>query len=193
MKLKIHPLLPCLLILFLLNGCAAAVVGSGAAAAGVAFDRRTAGTVIEDEAIELKARKALIENKELNEQTHINITSYNTYVLVSGEAPTETYKNQVIDIVRSLPKVTHVYDEIRIAAPSAMLSRSSDSVITTKLKTKLLATENVKGIHIKIVTESGVVYLMGLVTPEEAELATSVARQTGGVQKVVKLFLYPEQ
>ncbi len=193
MKLNIHPLLPCVLILLLLNGCAAVVVGGGAAAAGVAFDRRTTGTVIEDEAIELKARQALMANTELNEQTHINFTSYNTYVLVSGEAPTETYKQQVIDIVRSLPKVTHVYDEIRIAAPSAMLSRSSDSVITTKLKTKLLATENVKGIHIKIVTESGVVYLMGLVSPEEANLATDVARQTGGVQKVVKLFLFPEQ
>ena len=192
MNIKLLSTICSVLLISQLSGCAAVVVGGGAAAASVAVDRRTAGTVIEDESIELKASKNLISNAELSEQTHINFTSYNTQVLVSGEAPTDDYKRQVLEIVRSISKVTHVFDEIRIAAPSSLLSRSNDSVITGKVKTKLLADEGTKGIHTKVVTENGVVYLMGLVSRAEADLATEVARTTGGVEKVVRLFQYQD-
>ncbi len=175
-----------------LAGCAAVVVGGGAAAASVAVDRRTTGTVVEDEAIELKAKKLILENKELRDKTHINVTSYNTRVLVTGEAPDQALKTRVIDIVRSVDKVEHVYDEVAVAAPSALLSRSSDGVITSKLKTKMIAKENLPGVAIKVVTESGVVYLMGLVSRAEADTATEIARQTGGVKKVVRLFQYTD-
>lgn len=175
-----------------LHGCAAAVVGGGATAASLAVDRRTTGTVVEDEAIELKSKKLIFENQELRDKTHINVTSYNTRVLVTGEAPTESFKTRIINLIRGVDKVQHVYDEIVIAAPSSLISRSSDSVITSKLKTKLIAADNLPGVATKVVTESGVVYLMGLVTRAEADRATDIARQTGGVQKVVRLFQYTD-
>lgn len=181
-----------LIIVISLHGCAAVVVGGGATAASLAVDRRTTGTVVEDEAIELKSAKLILQNQELNDKTHINITSYNTRVLITGEAPSEALKTQVVELVRGVHKVTHVYDEVNIAAPSSMLSRSSDSVITSKLKTKMIASDSSAAVAIKVVTESGVVYLLGLVTHAEAEKATDIARQTGGVQKVVRLFQYTD-
>jgi osmotically-inducible protein OsmY len=176
----------------LLAGCAAAVVGGAAAGGAAAVDRRTTGTFVEDEAIELKARKAIIEDKELNSQSHLNVTSYNTVVLVSGEAPTEELRTRAIEIVRNLPKVSHVYNEVTLAAPSSLMTRSSDTVITSKVKTRLVTDADIDGIHVKVVTENGVVYLMGLLSQAEAERAAEVARQTGGVQKVVKLFQYTD-
>lgn len=177
-------------IILLLHGCAAAVVTTGATAANVAHDRRTTGTFIEDQAIELKASKSFFEDKTINDSTHINVTSYNTVVLVTGEAPTEELRMKVIDIVKNIPKVSRVYNEITIAAPSAYSSRSSDSLVTAKVKTKLLTLENFDGTRVKVVTENGVVYLMGLLTRSEADRATDVTKNTGGVQKVVKLFQY---
>jgi len=94
--------------------------------------------------------------------------------------------------VRSVPKVSHVYDEIAIAAPSSLMSRSSDTVITSKVKTRMLASDKVEGLNIKVVTENGVVYLMGLVKHQQGDAATEIARTTGGVQKVVKLFEYTD-
>jgi len=179
-------------ILLLLHGCAAAVVTGGTAGAAMAVDRRTAGTVIEDQAIEFKAAQAFFADKEINENAHINVTSYNLVALVTGEAPSEELRDRIIKIVRDIPKVSHVYNEVTIAAPSAYVSRSSDSLITSKVKTKLLTMENFNGTSVKVVTEKGVVYLMGLQTREEAERATEAARQVGGVQKVVKLFQYIE-
>ncbi|MEJ2761513.1 MAG: BON domain-containing protein [Gammaproteobacteria bacterium] len=184
----------CLLLLALplLGGCVAAAVTATAAGAAVAVDKRTTGTMIDDEGIELKAMNTISKNKELADSTHINVISYNNRVLVIGEAPTEEMRQQVIDIVRGIPKVTHVYDEITIAAPSSFMSRSSDTVITSKVKTRMLANGDVSGLDIKVVTEDGVVYLMGLVGRDEGDKATQIARTTGGVQKVVKLFQYTD-
>ncbi len=182
-----------LLSLVMLNGCAAiAVTGAvtTASAASVAVDRRTAGTYIEDEAIETKSRLALIDNKDLNKKVHVNFTSYNTAVMITGEAPTEEDKQAVVDLVKNVEKVSHVYDEMTIAAPSSFISRSADTVITTKVKSKLIAAKDLSGIHVKVVTENGVVYLMGIVSRTEGDKATEIARQTGGVQKVVRLFEY---
>ncbi len=181
------------LISLLLSGCVAGVVGVGAAAgttASVAHDRRTTGTFVEDEAIELKAIKKFFSDKEISDTSHINAISYNTVVLITGETPSEDIRNRIVNIVRDIPKVTHVYDELTIAAPSSWTSRSSDSLITAKVKTKLLTLEGMNGIRTKVVTEKGIVYLMGLLTRAESDKATSEAQQTGGVQKVVKLFQY---
>ena len=178
------------LSLLLLYGCAAAVVTGGAAGASMAIDNRTTGTVIEDQAIELKVSQSFRQNEEIRKKAHWNVTSYNTKVLLTGEAPTEIIRNQMVDIASNVEKVTKVHNEITIAAPSSMMSRSSDTVITGKVKTKLLADKNTEGLSIKVVTEKGVVYLMGLVSRVQADLATDVVRQSGGVQKVVKLFEY---
>ena len=181
------------LIPLLLSGCAAAVVGAAGAAgatATVAHDRRTTGTFIEDQSIELKAVKSFFSDKEINDSSHINVTSYNTVVLITGETPSEDIRDRIVNIVRNIPKVTHVYDELTIAAPSSWTSRGSDTLITSKVKTRLLTLNNFDGTRIKIVTEKGVVYLMGLVTRAESDIATGEAQQSGGVQKIVKLFQY---
>ena len=174
-------------------GCAAVAVGGAAAATGTAVvDRRTTGTLVEDQTIEVKAYKALNADAELKEQAHFNVTSYNTVVLLSGETPTDAMRQRAMEIVKGVDKVTHVYNELSIAAPSSLTSRGSDSIITTKVKTKLFADKKISGIQIKVNTEKGVVYLMGIVSRSEAEIATNIARQTGGVQKVVKLFQYTD-
>ncbi|MEE9160746.1 MAG: BON domain-containing protein [Gammaproteobacteria bacterium] len=187
-KLTLISLLP-----ILLSGCAATVVGAGVAAgttATVAHDRRTTGTFIEDQAIELKAIKSFFSDKEINDSSHINVTSYNTVVLITGETPSEDIRQRIVNIVKTIPKVVHVYDELTIAAPSSWTSRGSDSLITSKVKTKLLTLKNFDGTRVKVVTEKGVVYLMGLSTRAESDIATRETQQTGGVQKVVKLFQY---
>ncbi len=194
MKIRSHlMLLIPIVTVFLFQGCApVAITGATTAVSTVAADRRTTGTMIEDEAIEIKSRLALSDLKELNDRVHINFTSFNTTVLVSGEAPTEEDRQAVIDLVKNVEKVTVVHDEITVAAPSSLLSRSADSVITAKIKAKLIAEQDLSTLHIKVVTENGVSYLMGLVSEEEGDIATEVARRTGGVQKVVKLFEYRE-
>lgn len=177
-------------IAILIKACAVALIAGGATGAAIAADKRTTGTVIEDQAIELKALKAFANNDEISDKAHLNVTSYNTIVLVTGETPNEEIRQQTVDILVNIPKVSHVHNEITIAAPSSFMSRSSDSLITSKVKTKLLADKNIKGLSIKVVTDKGVVYLMGIIPRQEAELATEIVRQTGGVQKVVMLFEY---
>ena len=181
------------LLPLLLTGCAAAVIGAGAAVGTtvtVAHDRRTTGTFIEDQAIELKAVKSYFSDKEINDSSHINVTSYNTVVLITGETPSEDLRQRIVNIVRNNQKVTHIYDELTIAAPSSWTSRGSDTLITAKVKTRLLTLDNFDGTRVKVVTEKGIVYLMGLLTRVESDIATGEAQQSGGVQKVVKLFQY---
>lgn len=194
--MKLFKFIRCLILLGLIThlfGCAAVAVGGAAAATGTAVaDRRTTGTLIEDQTIEVKALKAIHDDADLNKQAHINVTSYNTVVLITGETPTDAMRQKAMELVKGVDKVTHVYNELTIAAPSSMTARGSDSIITTKVKTKLFADKKVSGIQFKVVTEKGVVYLMGIVSRAESEIATEIARKTGGVQKVVKLFQYSD-
>lgn len=192
MKYHIANVLSIVLILPILAGCAAAVVGGSAVATTAMIDRRTTGTQVEDQTIEFKASNALAGDAELKEQAHVNITSYNTVVLMSGETPTDAMRQRAVELVKGVDKVSHIYNELTIAAPSSLTSRSSDSIITSKVKTKMVTNEELNGMAVKVVTEKGVVYLMGLLTRQEAEVATNIARQTGGVQKVVKLFQYTD-
>lgn len=192
MKKELILILP---VLLLLKGCAAAVIGSGSVIGTTAYaahDRRTLGTLVEDESIELKSAKLFFEDETIKDSSHINVTSYKKIVLVTGETPTEEIRRRVIDIVRNIPEVQHVHDELTIAAPSSLVSRSADTLTTSKVKTKLIANKNIDATRVKVVTEKGVVYLMGIVTVSESDIATEVARQTSGVQKVVKLFQYIE-
>ncbi len=176
------------LLCSLISGRAAVAVGGAATGAAVAYDRRTTGTVIEDQTIEVKASRAFNADTELSDDAHINVTSYNTRVLMAGEAPTEELRDRAIDIVRNIPKVSRVYNEVIIASPSSFMSRSSDSMITTKVKAALFGEAGIESTHVKVVTERGIVYLMGLLTAEEGERAVETTRRVGGVQKVVKLF-----
>jgi len=180
-----------LLIPLSLSGCAAVVIGVAAGATvAVVNDRRTPDILLDDETIERIATNRFYSDKEIKGSSHINVTSYNTYVLITGEAPSEDIRNRIVNIVREIPKVTHVYDEVTISEPSSWTSRSKDSLITSKVKTNLLTVKDFDGTHVKVVTDKGVVYLMGILTQTEADVATGEAQHTGGVQKVVTLYQY---
>jgi osmotically-inducible protein OsmY len=177
----------------LLYGCAAAVVGGAATGASAAHDRRTVGTFIDDEGIELKARMAVFDDKELNSQIHINIISINGVVLLVGQAPTEADRQKAAELTMAIPKVRLVHNEMTVAAPNSFMTRSSDSLITAKVKAALFNIKQLEGFdptRVKVVTENGIVYLMGILTHAEADAVTDTARQVGGVQKIVKLFEY---
>ncbi len=190
---SINALLVVLLTSSLLYGCAAAVVGGAATGATAAHDRRTVGTFIDDEGIELKARLNIFNDKALNSQIHINIISINGVVLLVGQAPTEAERQKAAELVSTVPKVRLIHNEMTVAAPNSYMTRSSDALITAKVKTKMFSIkehENFDPTRVKIVTENGIVYLMGILTHGEADAVTDAARQVGGVQKIVKLFEY---
>jgi osmotically-inducible protein OsmY len=152
-----------------LQGCATAVVTGAATGASVIHDRRTTGAVIDDQGIEFKASYTLFQDKSIYDQSHINVTSYNGVVLLTGETLTAELKQKVTNQIKQLPKVRRVHNELLIAAPSALPSRSSDAWITSKIKAKLTTDEAIDPFFVKVVTEHGVVYLMGIVSRAEAE------------------------
>lgn len=178
-----------LVILPLLHGCTAALIG-GAAAGGymVAEDRRTVGTMAEDEGIEIKASSRI--GNRFKEAIHVNVTSYNRTVLLTGEVPDAATKAEVERIARAVENVRGVYNELAIAGVSSYNVRSSDSLLTSKVKARFVDAGKFHALHVKVVTENSIVYLMGLVKKQEAQDATEIARTTSGVQKVVRVFEY---
>lgn len=176
------------LLAVLLGGCVEmAAVGVGAGVVS-AFDRRTTGAQVEDEGIELRAANRI--NERFGDRAHIGVTSYNRSVLLTGEAPDARAKDDIEKIVTGLQNVRTVSNEIQIAGTSAYSTRAADATITGKVKARFLDANRFNPVHVKVVTEAGVVYLMGIVTEKEAADATQVARTTGGVRKVVKVFEY---
>lgn len=185
-----HKLLTLALIALLpvLSGCMAVAVG-GAAATGylVAEDRRTVGTITEDQGIELKAASRIEEKVK---DAHINVTSYNRAVLLTGEVGSEAAKADAERIARAVENVRSVFNELQVAGNSSMQARTNDSVLTSKVKARFVDAGKFSPVHVKVVTENGVVYLLGMVKRQEAADATEVARTTGGVRKVVRVFEY---
>jgi osmotically-inducible protein OsmY len=164
-----------------------------AAGASVAHDRRTTGTMVEDQSIENKIYASLNQVEGLRNESHVNITSYNTVVLLSGEVATPELRDTAEEIARSVPQVQEVHNELVVAAPTSLGERSNDAWITTKVKSSLLQVSDLPGFdptRVKVVTERGVVYMFGLLEPDEATAAVETARRVGGVQKVVTLFEY---
>jgi len=193
MKTWIVPILICAIVLSGLSGCAGLVIGGAAAGAVIVHDRRTTGTMLDDQSIELSSKKALRNDEELRKLAHLNITSFNNIVLISGEAPNSVLKQRAGKIVSSVTKIRHVHNELKISAPSSFMSRISDSLVTTKVKTKMIGLKDLEDFdttRVKVVTENGIVFLMGLLKHNEATAATEAARRVGGVQKVIKLFEY---
>ena len=170
----------------LLSGCPAAIVGGGALAYGVAEDRRTSGTMIDDDNIETRVSRGVRER--YGENTHVNVTSFNRSILLTGEVPEDAKKAEIEKLAQGAGNVRNITNELQVGAPSSMSARANDSYITTKVKGRLLDSNKVNPIHVKVVTEAGVVYLMGIVTDQEANDAVEVARNTGGVVKVVRIF-----
>jgi osmotically-inducible protein OsmY len=175
----------------LLQGCVEmAVVGAGAAVMA-ADDRRSVGAQAEDKDIGLRAEARV--NDRFGDKVHINVTSYNRNVLLTGEAPDADTKTQIERIMREIPNVRGVVNEIQIAGLSSYSARANDSYLTSKVKARFVdANSGFSANDVKVVTESNVVYLLGLVTRKEAEAAVEIARTTAGVQKVVRVFEYIE-
>lgn len=182
----------CLLCVTAIQGCFG-VVATGTVASGVAAqDRRTPGSYIDDEFIELKVRAAVLEDEGLSTQAHINVTSFNGHVLLTGEAPGDSLRARVTEIARGIPRVRAVQNEIALLAPSTRMARLSDAQVTGKVKIALLQDTEINAAQVKVVTERGIVYLMGLLRQDEADRATEITRHVAGVQSVVKVMEYIE-
>ena len=169
-----------------LQGCVL-LLGAGAVAGGMSLnDRRTGGTQIEDQAIELKAGGRLRE--AIGDKGHINVTSYNRIALISGEVPTDADKAAAEKAIAGIEGVTSVVNELEVGPNSTLTTRSSDTVITTRVKSALIDAKDVQAGAIKVITERGNVYLMGRVTEREAVRASEIARAQPSVMKVVRVF-----
>ena len=149
---------------------------------------RTMGRMIEDDSIETKSRVNIHAANDAFDDAHLVIVSFNGYVLIAGQVATEALKAQATSVVRDVRGVRRIYNELEISAPSSAMTRTSDTWITTKAKSWLLGSTEVEGSRVKVVTENGVVYLMGLATRAEADRITDRASGISGVQRVVKLF-----
>jgi len=171
-----------------LQGCfplVATGVGTGAL---MVSDRRSSGAYVEDEAIEWKAAAQIKE--KLGDHVHVNVISYNRNVLLTGEAPDAGMRDQLPRLISVVPNVRGVTNDVQVAGHSSLTSRSNDTLITSKVKARMIDSASVQANQIKVVTEASTVYLMGMVTQQEADAATQVARTTDGVKKVVRVFEY---
>jgi osmotically-inducible protein OsmY len=172
-----------------IHGCAAVVVGGAATGVIMADDRRKAGVYLRDEEIELRALDRL--RGDFPQKTvSVSVTSFNHHVLLTGQVPDQATRSKVEETIRAIPNVAKVYNETTVSGVTSFTSEANDASITTKVKTRLVKNSKVSSNHVKVVTEAGVVYLMGLVTREEGDEAALVAANTSGVIRVVKVFEY---
>ena len=174
------------------GGCVPLMIGGVATGVLVADDRRTSGTVVDDQNIELRVANEI--STQFGKVSNANVTSYNRVLLITGEATTEQARAGIEKVARAQAGVRHVQNELRIAAPSSLSARSSDSFITGRVKARIVDNQvrgkdpRVQANQVKVVTEAGVVYLMGLLTAAEADQAAEIARTTSGVTRVVRVF-----
>jgi osmotically-inducible protein OsmY len=184
--------LPILALALSLQSCIF-VAGAAAGAAGIAvvYDHRKLEAVMQDQTI---ANNIIAKYKATpgftNDSTRIDVTCFNQVVLLTGETTSQTLRQDAENLARNTPNVNRVYNEISVKGPTSSLTHASDTWITTKIKTQMLATEDLKSGTIKVVTENGVVYLMGIVSRTQADMAVDIARQVAGVQRVIKIFQY---
>jgi osmotically-inducible protein OsmY len=172
--------------LWSLAGCAPLIVGGAAVMGGMlASDRRTSGTVVEDEGIEIKAQSRIRDS--LFERAHVNVTSYNRQVLLTGEVPSAQDKQLVEKIVAGVDNVRNIVNELEVLGNSTLTQRSSDSLVTGRAKAALLDSQDLFANAFKITTERGTTYMMGRVTQREAKRATDIISGTSGVQRVVRV------
>ncbi len=167
------------------SGCAPAVLGGAVIGSMVALDRRTSGSQLEDEGIELRSASRIRE--QLGDRVHVNVASYNRQVLLTGEVPNDKDKQQVELIVSKVDNVRAIVNELTVLGNTTFAQRSSDALVTGRVKAGLIDARDLYAGAFKVVTERGVTYLMGRVSQREANRATDIARSTTGVQKVVRI------
>ena len=186
--MKIIKVLLIIQIFTLLQGCAAVAVVGGAGAISSATDRRTLGTQIDDNTIEIKAKLRLAEQKELEKHCRVIVKSVNGQLLVIGQTATDFLRQKAIQSLQGLDGVKAIHNQLKVSSTTAVTTRTMDSWLTTRVKLKLLTEKSLKGDNISVITENAEVYLMGLVTPTEADKAVEIARNIPGVAKVIKVF-----
>lgn len=169
-----------------LSACAPLLVGGAATGVLVATDRRTSGAQLEDQAIELKSAKQI--SAAVGNRGHINVTSFNRRVLISGEVPSANDKASVANAISTTENVQLVVNELTVGGNASLADRARDTLVTTRVKALLIDAKDLQSSAIKVVTERGSVYLMGIVTQREADRASDIASGTSGVQRVVRLF-----
>jgi len=170
-------------------GCAPPMIAVGVAhVALIAADPRSTGAQLDDTTIEFKVESAA--GTRWGEAIHLNVTSYNGNVLLSGEAPAPEIRSEIVQIAKSTDRVRNIYDEMVVGPVTDLGARSNDAYITSKVKARMIDSETVKSLYVKVVTERSVVYLMGIVSREQGDAAAQVAATTEGVARVVKLFEY---
>jgi len=181
-----------LLVMSFLSGCAAVVVGTGATGATVAHDRRTTGTFIEDKTILIKALKIRSEDEYLKNNSNIGIDVYNLQILLTGQAENEKVVSNFRSKLLRIPRVRHVYNEVTIGAEGTLSEAASDTYLTSRIKIELfdIKINGFDPLRVKATTSQGTAYLMGLVTPEEADAVVEKVRYISGVKRVVRLFEY---
>jgi len=169
------------------SGCVPLVVGAAVGGTAlVATDRRSVGAQADDEAIELKYAQS--RSNRFGDAVHVNVTSYNGVVLLTGEVPDAATKAALAELARTTDRVRRVHDETAVRPPTPMSERTNDTYITSKVKARFVEQNKFSATHVKVVTERGIVYLMGLVRPDEVVAAAQIAASTSGVARVVKLF-----
>ncbi len=173
----------------LLTACAPVIVAGAAGAALIATDRRSAGAQLDDQTIETKILTTVAGR--YGDTVHFNVTSYNGIVLLTGEVPDAAVRADIYALARGTERVRSVHDELLVGPSTDLPARTSDSYVTSKVKTRFVeASDKFSATQVKVVTERGVVYLMGLVTRAEGDAAAQIASTTSGVVRVVKLFEY---
>jgi osmotically-inducible protein OsmY len=183
--------IPVIALTLMLQSCIFVVgAAAGAAAIAVVYDHRTLENTLQDTQLANNIADRIRQNPALHHDSHIEVTVFNRVVLLTGETPNTAWRDQAENIAKTAPDVSKVYNQLTIQGPTSSLTRTSDAWITTKIKSHMLAMENLKSSSIKVVTENGVVFLMGLVTREQADIAVDIARQVSGVQRVIKIFKY---
>jgi len=191
--MKFKTLAVCILpVYLLLSGCVPVALVAGATAGGaVIYDNRSMTQMNTDHDITQQATERLNNNEAIKSKCHIAVATYNGIVLLVGQAPTPELRTIAYNAIKNVPNIVRVYNEISVAGPTSVMQRTSDSWITTKVKSAMLAQKGLHSTEIKVVTEDGVVYLMGKITRKQASIASDVSRRISGVQRVVTVFEFP--
>lgn len=176
--------------LLLLSGCASIVSSTREAPIEENEGRRTIGNFIEDNSIEFKAKVNINKASPALSQSNISVNSFNGQVLLTGQVPDQRTKDEATQVVSQLREIRKVHNELEIAGPTSLMIRANDTYLSGRVKAQLLADNRTHGMRIKVVTENGAVYLMGLVTRQEADVAVEVVRNIVGVNRIVKVFEY---
>lgn len=175
----------------LLQGCVGAVVVGGAAVATkTTTDPRTTGTQVDDTTLEMRVSTALTKDLPLKQDARVVVVAYQGQILLMGQAPNSELALKAQQIAEKVDGVEDIYNEIRLGQPIGIARVSQDSWLTTKIRSKLLTSNQVKSTNVKVITENGEVFLLGLVTDKQGKAASKVASETEGVQRVTTVFNY---